>query len=288
MTLARRRASDGIDEFAWFSETVRLGAGLDRSGRLADDRIEAALVTLRRFAHEATAHGATHIHAVATEAVRVATNGAPFIARIREETGIVVRLIDGDEEAALTFRGLAASTDLSGSFVVADIGGASTEIIAATDGHVREARSLALGSGRLTDRFVVNDPPWPAEVAACRASASDSFSAILSEFALSAVAAERLVVVGGTGEYLGRLVGDERAISRSAIESVLGRLVSLTAAALAGELAIAEARARVLPAGIAIVAALTDNLGPGRIEVARSGIRAGLLLDAFSSEPSPR
>src|SRR6476619_8031310 len=77
MTVARGSAEQ-MDEFDWRSETVRLGAGIDQTGRLAEDRIEAALATLHSFGEVARGHGADRIVAVATEATRIAANGADF------------------------------------------------------------------------------------------------------------------------------------------------------------------------------------------------------------------
>jgi len=282
MTVARRQGKDGLQEIAWSSETVRLGAGLDATGRLADDRIEAALATLHRFVDEARQLGATRLVAVATEAARVAANGPAFLDRVRRETGIEVRVVDGDEEAALTFRGLAASTDVSGSVVVADIGGASTELLVAAAGLVRAARSAPVGSGRLADRLTPSDPPRREELAACRSAAAAIFAPMATALAVPTGPAVRLIVVGGTGEYLARLVPDEHRIAPVTIDAVLARLTATTAAVLATQLTIAEIRARVLPAGVAIVAALVDRVQPGTIEVARSGIRTGLLLAAFA------
>jgi len=281
MTVARPRPGGGLDELAWRSETVRLGAGLETEGRLRDDRMEAAVAVLREFAREARALGAVRLAAVATEATRAAANGHAFLARVARETGIEVRTIDGDEEAALTFRGLAAGTDVAGQVVVADIGGGSTELIVAADGAVRAARSIPLGSGRLTDRLVVADPPTAAEIAACRRAAAAAAAPLVDDLGVPTGAAVRLIVVGGTGEYLARLVPDEHRIVAAEIDKVVDGLRRLPASAVAERLAIPEARARVLPAGAAIVAALADLIRPGRIEVARSGIRAGLLLSLF-------
>ena len=203
---------------------------------------------------------------------------ADLLDRLRLETGIEVRAIGGDEEATLTFRGLAATTDVSGDLVVADIGGGSTEVIVAADGEMRGARSLPLGSGRLTDRLVPSDPPTAAELAACRAAAGELLSGLDLELPLPVGAGTRLIVVGGTGEYLARLVPDAHRIVPALIDAVLEGLQRVPAARLAAQLSIPAARARVLPAGGAIVAALADRIAPGRIEVARSGIRAGLLL----------
>lgn len=288
MTVARPSPALGIEEIGWNAATVRLGAGLDATGRLADDRVEAALVALHGFAAEARAMGAARLVAVATEAARVAANGPAFLDRVARETGIEVRLIDGDEEAALTFRGLAAAIDVSGDLLVADIGGASTELIVARDGAFVAARSVPLGSGRLADRLTLTDPPRPDELAACRATAASLLGPVLSSLASPSGGGARLVLVGGTGEYLARLVPDERRIAPAAIDAVLDRLAHLTAAALAESLSIADARARVLPAGVAIVAALVDGVRPGRIEIARSGIRTGLLLDAFAAATETR
>jgi len=286
MTIARLDPAGGLEQVAWASETVRLGAGVEATGRLADDRVAAALATLARFAAEARGRGAGRIVAVATEATRAAANGAEFLDHVRREIGIGVRVIDGDEEAALTFRGLAATNDVSGRLVVADIGGGSTEVIVAAGGRLVGARSLPLGSGRLTERHVAADPPTAAELVDCRRAAAAIFGTLEGRLPVPAGGDVRLLVVGGTGEYLGRLVPDEHRVSPRQVEAVLGRLTTVTADELARDLAISPARARVLPAGVAIVAALADVVRPGRIEIARSGVRVGLLLEAFA-RPSP-
>ncbi|HEV2108842.1 MAG TPA: hypothetical protein VGR16_11310, partial [Thermomicrobiales bacterium] len=97
----------------------------------------------------------------------------------------------------------------------------------------------------------------------------------------------RLIAVGGTGEYLARLVPDAHDVGSAEIETALGLCRELPSDRLAARLGIPPARARVLPAGISIVRALMDRLRPERVEVARSGIRTGLLLAAFAEMQSP-
>ena len=167
MTVGRPEGEGGIEQIAWASEVVRLGEGVAATGRLDEGRMDAALDALRRFVDQARELGVERVVAVATEATRAATNGEAFLEEVRRETGIEVRVIDGDEEAALTFRGLAATVDLSGPVLIADIGGGSTELIATVDGGMQGARSIGLGSGRLTERLVQADPPTEAELAAC-------------------------------------------------------------------------------------------------------------------------
>lgn len=287
LTVGRSHADVGVEEFAWNVETVRLGRGLDDSGRLADDRIEAALAALRRFADEARGLGAVRVIGVATEAVRVAANGAEFLTRVREETGIEVESVGGDREAELTFAGLDPEISRDGMLVVADIGGASTEIIIAADGDVQRSSSVPIGSGRYTDRFVAADPPRDDELAMARTSAREVFSAESAIHPFTSGDGVRLVLVGGTGEYVGVLAESVGGLSAPAIDGVLAELRRDPASVLADRLGIQEARARVLPAGAAIAAALADIVRPSAVQTARSGIRRGLLLEAFGQPLTP-
>jgi exopolyphosphatase/guanosine-5'-triphosphate,3'-diphosphate pyrophosphatase len=280
MTVARSAGHDGFDEVLWRSATVRLGAGIEATGRLADDRIEAALEALNRFAAEAREAGAQRLIGVATEATRVAANGEAFLDRVRSEAGLEMTTISGDREAELTFRGLKATLDLAGDTVVADIGGGSTEVISAADGVFQWGRSTPLGSGRLTDRLVRDDPPSADEIAACR----DAAGRALAEVELPAGPIDRLIAVGGTGEYLVRLLPEGRPAAISDLDAVLARLTRIPAAELAGIVEVPEARARVLPAGVAIVRELAELTRAQAIEGARGGIRTGLLLAAFAGE----
>jgi exopolyphosphatase/guanosine-5'-triphosphate,3'-diphosphate pyrophosphatase len=269
-----------LRELLALSQTVRLGQGIEATGHLADDRIDAALTVLTDFADRARSAGARRLIGVATEATRVAENGPAFLATIRDRIGIDIQAISGDREAELTFRGLAASISLDGTVAVADIGGGSTEIILARNREFSFGTSIPLGSSRLTDRFVHADPPDPDELRECERFASEA----LQRAASIDPPVDRLVAIGGTGEYLERLVPTGHAISIDRIEQILDELTRMTAGDLAGRIGIAEARARVLPAGIAVVQAFARAVQPGRIEVARSGIRTGLLLAAFAGE----
>jgi exopolyphosphatase / guanosine-5'-triphosphate,3'-diphosphate pyrophosphatase len=295
MTLGRRGPDGDLVEFGWASETVRLGAGVGATGRLADDRVAAALATLGRFAASARAQGAGRLVGVATAATRTAANGADFLAEVRA-LGWEIRAISGDEEAALTFRGLTRTVDPAGAVVVADIGGGSTEVIVATDGVVGFAASYPVGSGALTDRLVRADPPTADELAACRGAAADALAGAELPAGADAGAdaggragspaarTPRLVVVGGTGQYLVRLLGGQPPTAER-VDRTLTDLTTVPSAELAVRLGIPELRARVLPAGIAVVASLADRLPGATITVAPSGIRTGLLLDALGIAP---
>ncbi|CAN5531905.1 hypothetical protein BH23CHL4_BH23CHL4_02600 [soil metagenome] len=279
MSVARLTAGNTVQEFHWRAETTRLGAGIDDTHRLADDRIEASIAALSTFVSEAKQFGATRFIAVATEAARVTENGESFLARLRSEFGIEIEAITGDREAQLTFAGLDPRIDRGGTLIVADIGGASSEIIEAHDGSMVLSASLPIGSGRLTDRFAVTDPPLAEELAAARVAAKQ----VLMEHRWAS-GCDRLVITGGTAEYARRLLPHDWPAYPAEIESMLGRLTAVHSTELATMIEASVLRARVLPAGVAIIVALIELITPDMILGAASGIRSGLLHAAFRGE----
>ncbi len=276
MTVASVARNGVISDLFSAMKTVRLGEGIDQTKQLAADRIEAAMAALTEMTDRASQAGATRLIGVATEAVRFATNGQEFLDRVERDTGIETVAITGDEEAELGYTGVLADTGLRGEIAMADIGGASTEIVLGSDAGRRWSQSFPVGSGRFTDSYVSNDPPTAAELDRCRDAAIAAFAAV--PFATAKHA--HLVLAGGTGEYLGRLIDDTQRITQGEIERVLDLLTTLTADQLAQRVEIPPIRARVLPAGIAIAAAIAKQLDPAHISSTRSGLRTGLLLRA--------
>jgi exopolyphosphatase/guanosine-5'-triphosphate,3'-diphosphate pyrophosphatase len=256
--------------------TVRLGAGVDQTGRLADDRIAAALEALDELTARATGEGAVRMIGVATEAVRVATNGAAFLEEVTRRTGIEITLISGDQEARLTYTGLSSIRPLVGSVVMVDIGGASTEVVAGDGPNVAYSTSIPLGSGRLTDAYLADDPPTPDQIAQARVAAG----AQLDKLELRRFSDSHLIVSGGTGTYLGAFLNRADDLSRQDIEQALDQMSELNAEALGIVIGIPPLRARVLPAGVAVVLECIDRLRPTRVSVSPSGLRFGLLQAA--------
>jgi exopolyphosphatase/guanosine-5'-triphosphate,3'-diphosphate pyrophosphatase len=186
-------------------EIVRLGEGVDRTGRLAAEALSRTFGALRRYAETIAATGAGPVRMVATSATRDAVNAAEFTSGVRSILGIDPEVISGDEEAALSFAGATAELTpafpaaTAGPYLVVDIGGGSTEFVlggrsvrsgqaarpplgpglrrgqpeqAALDvprGQITGAASVDIGCVRMTERHLHSDPPRPAEIAAARA-----------------------------------------------------------------------------------------------------------------------
>jgi exopolyphosphatase/guanosine-5'-triphosphate,3'-diphosphate pyrophosphatase len=148
-------------------EIVRLGAGVDRTGRLAADAIERTRVVLAEYAHQISGSGADRVRMVATSASRDAANADDFTAMVRATIGVDPEVASGDEEARLSFdgaiRGLPASEPAP--YLVVDIGGGSTEFVTGAQ-TVDHAISIDIGGVRMTERHLLTDPPTSAEIAA--------------------------------------------------------------------------------------------------------------------------
>jgi exopolyphosphatase/guanosine-5'-triphosphate,3'-diphosphate pyrophosphatase len=274
LTVARVERGS-IVPIAGMAEVVRLGQGIAATGRIADDRVEAALLVLRTFAGVARLHGAESIYAVATEALRIAENGPALLERLRTEIGIDASAIDGAEEARLTAAGVLSQIESTCDALIVDIGGGSTELIATRQGDVLRSVSLPLGSGVMTDRLVPSDPPRATELDAVETRAGDlvePFFEGLGQF-------DRLIVVGGTGEYLMALFKAEQAVHAGALDRARATAERMTAAELAPVVGAPVARARVLPAGFAIARAVNRLAGSSRIESVANGLRIGLLVE---------
>ena len=154
-------------------EIVRLGQGVDRTGRLAPEALRRTFDACRGYAAAISEHGvpAGRLRFVATSASRDAENREEFVAGVRALLGVDPEVISGEEEARLSFTG--ATRGLSGGgpageFLVLDIGGGSTEFVLGAD-RVMAARSVDIGCVRLTERHLRDDPPTAEQIAAVRA-----------------------------------------------------------------------------------------------------------------------
>jgi Exopolyphosphatase len=132
----------------------RLGAGIQRTGRLSSHSMAAALAALNRMAALGKQLGAKRRRVVATSAVREASNGGEWLALVRKETGMRVSILDGEDEARLSFLSALAHFDLASKrAIVVDIGGGSLELAMSADGLVERLISLPFGAIRLTEKY---------------------------------------------------------------------------------------------------------------------------------------
>ncbi|HWH20778.1 MAG TPA: Ppx/GppA family phosphatase [Solirubrobacterales bacterium] len=176
------------------STVTRLGRGVDLSGRLAAEAIEAACAAVDPYVATLQELGAEAIDAVATSAVRDAENGSAFIAELRERFALSARVLDGDEEARLTYLGATSEHSPEVPTLVLDIGGGSTEMVVGKGRDASWHSSLQAGVVRHTERHLVADPPRAVELEALAA----DLRGLIETATVDAPRAEAGIAVAGT------------------------------------------------------------------------------------------
>ncbi len=265
----------------------RLGAGLSETGALGEEPMRLAVESLQRMATLARQLGAKRVEAVATSAVRDAANGALFLSRVRQQTGLKVRVLDGSEEARLAFRSALAHFELGhGRCVVMDIGGGSLELALAAEGLVEHLVSLPFGALRLTEQFL-SKGSTPKAIKKLRKHIREEIRAVLP---VRDWRGAEVIGSGGTftnlaGIYLARQgmraarsVHGTR-IPRAEVEHVLDMLAEMTLAERLAVPGLNAGRADIIVAGLAVAAEVLARVEPREIGASAYGIREGLLLD---------
>ncbi len=197
------------------STVVRLGQGVDRTGRLADEALARTFEAVERYAALCREHGVERIRFCATSATRDSSNADEFADGVEQRLGVRPEVLSGEEEAALSFDGAVRHLrhQAETPVLVVDIGGGSTELILGSDRPDR-AHSMDVGSVRLHERHVDGDPPTEAEVAAVVA----DIDAALDACPVDPAAAATVVGVAGTITTLAAAVLDLPEYDRDAID----------------------------------------------------------------------
>jgi exopolyphosphatase / guanosine-5'-triphosphate,3'-diphosphate pyrophosphatase len=274
-----------VDEVVRRTAITRLGEGVDRRRRLLPTPIARVRNTLVDYRREAEALGAERTLAVATSAVRDAENGEAFLGEVEWSYGFTTRLLSGDDEAKLSFRGVATGRDLEGALVF-DVGGGSTELILGRGREIAFHDSLDVGAVRLTERFVASDPPAGEEVERCR----EAVRALLEERVPDEVRPRTIVGVAGTVTSLVALDLGLQEYSRERVdggtltldgaERQLARLAGLPLAERRELPALEPGRAPVIVAGAVIVCEVLRHFGVDRLEASERDILDGTALAA--------
>jgi exopolyphosphatase / guanosine-5'-triphosphate,3'-diphosphate pyrophosphatase len=151
-------------------QVVRLGEGVDRTGRLSDAALARTFAATEEYARTCERLGAERVRFVATSASRDAENRDVFVSGVRQRIGVEPQVVPGSEEAALSFAGATRellADGLTGPFVVVDLGGGSTEVVRGGT-SVEAALSVDIGCVRMTERHLAGDPPSEPEITAAR------------------------------------------------------------------------------------------------------------------------
>ena len=277
------------------SRVVRLGEGVDRTGELSPAALERTFAALDEYAALLAAHDVARLRFCATSATRDAANAEVFADGVEQRLGVRPEVLSGAEEAALAYagavRGLAGTTGadgepaLRGPVLVVDVGGGSTELVLGgerVEDGVVQSDSMDVGSVRLHERHLHDDPPSPTQVAACEA----DVDAALAERPVEVARARTVVGVAGTVTSLAAGVLDLAEYDRDAIhgavldvadvEAQVRRLVAMSTAERARLPWLHPGRVDVIGAGALVLSRVLAHARPERLVVSESDILDGI------------
>ncbi|MFE2041034.1 exopolyphosphatase [Streptomyces sp. NPDC059477] len=274
---------------------VRLGQGVDRTGRLAPEALERTFAACRAYAAVIKEHGAERVRFVATSASRDAENRDDFVRGVLDILGVEPEVISGEQEAELSFTGAtkeltgaAADDGLARPFLVVDIGGGSTEFVVGED-RVRAARSVDVGCVRMTERHLVvdgevTDPPTEAQIAAMRADIEAALD--LAERTVPLREARTLVGLAGSVTTVSAIAQDLPAydsaaihhsrVSHTRVREITDWLLRSTHAERAAVPSMHPGRVDVIAAGALVLLSIMDRTGAAEVVVSEHDILDGI------------
>jgi exopolyphosphatase / guanosine-5'-triphosphate,3'-diphosphate pyrophosphatase len=255
---------------------TRIGKAIDDGGAITEAKIEEVgdvVGTQVRLAQEL---GAEEIRAVATAAVREASNCQEVAEAVGRVAGIPIEVLPEEEEGRLAFLGAtkALGHPADGLIGVVDVGGGSTEVILGTVAEgVQSVRSWPVGSGNLADELISSDPPSAAEIRRTRDRIDDIFEGVDFEKPAQAVA------VGGSATSLRRLVGT--VLEYETLERGIRVLCGDSAVDVGRRFELDPTRVRILPTGVLLLEKVSDLLGQP-LQIGKGGLREGVILDLLN------
>ncbi|MFD4633616.1 Ppx/GppA family phosphatase [Streptomyces sp. NPDC058284] len=275
---------------------LRLAQLLDPAGAIGPEGVDRLVTVVREAMEAAEDKGVEEVLPFATSAVREASNADAVLTRVKDETGVDLQVLSGEEEARLTF--LAARRWFgwsAGKLLVLDIGGGSLEIAYGLDEEPDAAASLPLGAGRLTAAWLRTDPPDPSDVKALRRHVRAQIARTVGEFARFG-APDRIVATSKTFKQLARLAGAarsaeglyvQRELKRRSLEDWVPQLAAMTTGERAELPGVSEGRAGQLLAGALVAEGAMDLFGVETVEICPWALREGVILRRLDHLPAP-
>jgi exopolyphosphatase/guanosine-5'-triphosphate,3'-diphosphate pyrophosphatase len=269
-------------------ETTRLGKGLQKGGHLDPLSVKKSIAALKHFCSLCEQEGVTEIACVGTNALRTAQDADEFCRLVDEECGISPRIISEEEEARLSYLSVQKDPLMPQDAVVMDVGGGSTEYIFRLDENLTDQLktiSLPLGAVRLTEQFLLHDPPYLDDIKKLRDEIDKTLHRIPSDIG------GELVGIGGTAVTLGAIYlgldafdGEKVHALHLVINELRGQVEELREQDLTARKQIKGLppdRADIILSGAMIILATMERLHKDTLHISTHGLRYGLFYQSF-------
>ena len=284
IAVLRLDASGQLDIIADARTSLQLARHIDARGRLEARAITEAVAAVRDFRAVAAAAGAGRTVAVATAAIRTATNRDSVLARLEADTGLEIKVIDGEEEARYAFLGAVHGLPIDTGYLV-DVGGGSFELAYFERRRTLRWWTFELGALVATDQFLASDPPRPSEIAALR----DHVTETLRDAGVPVLPEDGgMVGTGGTVRNLAKIHMrsvahpiarvDGYVLQRREVRDLTSRLTSRNRSSLRTVPGLSTDRVDSIAGGALVVIAAMEALGARTLMVSGHGLREGIAL----------
>src|SRR5579863_275951 len=269
-------------------EVTRLGESVFRGGAVSEESLKSTCAVLARMSELYHRLDVVGVRAVATSAIRDTRNQREFLARASEAAGAPVETISGREEARLIHLGVESSWPQPGKrVIIIDIGGGSAEIIAAEDGHLREAYSKPLGAVRLRESFLKDEPPTSRQLHQMHEYIQEKLWSAVRR--LGHTGWDRAIATSATASAVASAVSrmprsqreeiDRQRVSTAQVRKLYQKLAELNLAGRRKITGIGPRRAEIIVSGIAVLLDFLEEFHLPAVYYSRAGVRDGIIAD---------
>lgn len=277
-----------------YSERIitRIGEGVSESGLLKKEAIQRGILTLKRFADIISGHDVEGITAIATSALREARNSDEFLTQAKDETGLDIKILSGEEEAGRSLLGIFIGIPAPESALIVDIGGGSTELIASRDTKPLFIKSLNLGVVYLSDKYMKYDPPRKEDMELMGAEISQKLTPVVSPIIKLLTANTVFIGTAGTVTTLSAMIQGLSSfehekvhnfrISLSAVREVFSDISTISAKERAKYPALEPERFDIIVPGSLILLRIMETFGFKEVIVSDYGLREGIILELYN------
>ncbi len=277
-------------ELVHLHEAVKLGEGGINKGYILPEAYQRGINTMRQFADEIKANGATEARAIATSALRSASNGKDFVAEVEAKTGIGIEIINGEQEASFIYQGVKISGCLSAqNSLIMDIGGGSVEFILGNANAIFWKQSFEIGAARLMDLFHRTDPILPSSIEALNQYLEEKLADLFS--AVKNIKVDTLIGSSGAFETFAGIIETEKGhafdlkttknynFNEEELLTLTGNFVRSSHNERAANKGIIPVRVDMIVAASLITRFIMHKLGISKVSMCSNSLKEGVLAE---------
>lgn len=266
--------------------TTRIGKDMSNSGLISEKAIEKNIDAIKYFKNKAEDFGAEKIIIFATSAIRDAANKEDFLEKVKNETGLDIMILGGEEEAEVGILGASYGLENNENFLVIDVGGGSTELVLGIDDKIVYSTSINAGAVRMTEKFIKTNPIHQSDIEALRENLDMLFKDAISYLRTKEI--NRIVAIGGTATTAASIFHQMKVydweivhntiLTQAFLDKIFDNLKSMTVKERYVIKGLQKERADIIPAGIFITKYIMEKLNAKKVVISENDNLEGTII----------